>query len=104
MGIIFSSLHHQGSSEVEDVHLRVTAFTRFAATHESCHPCYQTNCVDDQKLLLLLFSYSAVSVKANQNQPKLLVPIYSSYDATSHWAVISIGNPPILLRLLIVVE
>ncbi|KAK8798512.1 hypothetical protein WA588_003592 [Blastocystis sp. NMH] len=52
-------------------------------------------------LLALLCFHSVATFHTNQQQTGIVVPIYSSYDATSHWAVASIGNPPIHLRLLI---
>lgn len=66
--------------------------------------CLQVSSSDTQVLLVLLCFRIVATFQTNQHQTGLLVPIYSSYDATSHWAIASIGNPPIHLRLLIVAD
>ena len=77
-----------------------------ASTHGSPFPlpCLQINSIHIQILLALLCFHSVATFHTNQQQTGIVVPIYSSYDATSHWAVASIGNPPIHLRLLIVTD
>ena len=90
--------------------IRISHSLHFLHTVASTHgspfplPCLQINSIHIQILLALLCFHSVATFHTNQQQTGIVVPIYSSYDATSHWAVASIGNPPIHLRLLIVTD